>query len=177
MKIKSRYIIFFVICAVIMARVAYVNLVYDKPVSYHNELGEKFTYGDQFEVSVDSIDTFSKEEWHEKLKNDNVQMQDRAKDFIVILVEYTVENKGETEAKFDNSCVYAQISSARNGGFLYVDNKGDENIYTPTYQSGEKKTMKMMYILDKMGIADKNILSEKAKVKVCEYSAIHSISQ
>lgn len=174
MKIKFRYIIFFVMCIAVVTRIAYVNLFYDKPVSYSNELGEKFAYGEQFEVSVDSIDTFSKDEWHEKLKNDNVQMQDVAKDFIVILAECTVKNTGETEAKFDNSCVYAQISSARNGGYMYA---GNEKQVTPVYSPGQEKVIKMMYIIDKMGIAEKNILSEKAKVKVCEYSAIHTISQ
>lgn len=177
MRIKRKYIVVLMLCVITAARIIYVNIAYDKPVSIKNEIGETFAYGEQFEIKVNDINAYSKDEWHEEISKMNIQINDVVEDFVTILVEYTVTNKSDKEAQFDRMCVFAQISSAFNGLNMSACSQiNGTNDISPTYKPGQTKVIKQVYTLDMQGISDKNILSKKVKVKVCEYSAIHTIT-
>lgn len=178
MRMKKWHIAAFILLAVIVVRIVYVNIVYDKPVSISNKIGETFTYGDNLEIKVNNMEAFTKEEWSEELKKANIDNGDLNYDYIAVLVEFTVTNTSQEEVEFDRTDVYAEIGTASNGMSLGLSNRinGDNDI-SSTYEPGQTKNIKQVYIIDAVYLNKEKIMSQKIKVKVCEYSAIHTITK
>ena len=179
MIIKKRYIFLLFICVAIVARIIYVNVSYDSPPTIYNELGESFMLTDQFEIKVISMDAYSKGEWKEKLKRENLEIRDVCDDYVTIVVEYQITNTLDTEGTFYGGCIYAQIGTARNGRNIMASEilSGGREILASSYRAGESRIIKQVYTLDQKTIKDSSILSEKMEVAACNYSGIHIIKE
>lgn len=169
---KVLKIIFVIICFLVIARIAYVNIAY--PAADIKIIDEDEIFDlKNFSLRLKEYDIYSKEEWKQKLENENIELEeekynviynvnlknnsnydyivtyDPSNDYKVLVVDLEISNLTEEVQKMNINSSFSVLTSLNKQGIKvnnYYSSFLNSDDYLAEYKPKETREVKLVYI-------------------------------
>lgn len=169
---KVLKIIVVIICFLVIARITYVNIAYPSADIKIIDEDEMFDLKN-FSLRLKEYDIYSKEEWKQKLENENIELEeekynviynvnlknnsnydyivtyDPSNDYKVLVVDLEISNLTEEVQKMNINSIFSVLTSLNKQGIKvnnYYSSFLNSDDYLAEYKPKETREIELVYI-------------------------------
>jgi len=172
------------IIVLVSGRIVYVNAYYPQTVKRYYAQGDTFEYSN-LNVSVDKMTVYTKDSFTQyatdNIKGFNTEaMSKLTMDYYVYVVNITVNNQTDSEAKVSYGQMAISIGNVSNGSNSYLNKLLNQDGYSVVFEAGTTKSVSIAYTIPKViDMTDKEfkgILDKKCTYSFKEFYHLNIVS-